>query len=613
MPQDLALFMVIDGVDEYSGNHFQFARFLARVARYPFVKVLVSSRPIPACYQVFSSFPGLQLQDLTQSDIQSYIQVELIRTEQFQARDHLEPGFSDDVADKLAKKASGVFLWVVLVVAALLEQLGNFDGKEQILETIDDLPEDLEKLYKHMFGALNEQHQREGALFLLIMSYVHEHQEMPLSAYQFYLLDQYFQGRQVWKAQLTVNEYEKHLQIEAVKGRLRSRCWGLVEVQNTCHTGELRQARVGFHHRTVYDYVQTFEMQQILKNLSDYTTAQIRVALLLVWCQRLIFETSNLVQGDIHAVFPVFEECLAYSNQLAHDNDDSYLQYLEAADECVTKAILAIASSADAEKARFTGEEIEVGIEPMYNNFYDSLYERLQVRLGARVSSRKVPLGCNIRVSALTMFARLGLPAYFHAKLSGLPKDKESDVQVLFYLLDTLCESSLHPVIRNSCRLAISALFRCKAPAHLTIPVCLQNGSYTDLELSKRLQLVSAECVDVKHISPWCYWLLVCTNEKFYDLRVTLALLENGGQLWEHYAKFRELVKKFEQTLINAKKNCSEQDKKTIVDILQILRQKIRETNADSERNKRNNIPSFKIEKSKPCTRKSGRKTSQVK
>ena len=129
----------------------------------------------------------------------------------------------------------------------------------------------------------------------------------------------------------------------------------------------------------------------------------------------------------------------------------------------------------------------------MYNNFYDSLYERLQVRLGARVSSRKVPLGCNIRVSALTMFARLNLPAYFHAKLSGLPKDDESDVQVLFYLLDTLCESSLYSVIRNSCRLAISALFRCKAPAHLTILVCLQNESYTDLELSKRPQLVLAE------------------------------------------------------------------------------------------------------------------------
>lgn len=60
----------IDGLDEYSGDPFRLIAFLKKLVSSN-IKAIVSSRPIPSCFQAFSRGPKLRLQDLTRNDITS--------------------------------------------------------------------------------------------------------------------------------------------------------------------------------------------------------------------------------------------------------------------------------------------------------------------------------------------------------------------------------------------------------------------------------------------------------------------------------------------------------------------------------------------------------------
>ncbi|KAM0248514.1 hypothetical protein ACHAQJ_009451 [Trichoderma viride] len=64
----------IDGLDEYAGNCMYGIAFVRSLAKRPSIKILLSSRPIFACVQAFSGQPRLLLQDLTKSDITTYVE-----------------------------------------------------------------------------------------------------------------------------------------------------------------------------------------------------------------------------------------------------------------------------------------------------------------------------------------------------------------------------------------------------------------------------------------------------------------------------------------------------------------------------------------------------------
>jgi hypothetical protein len=66
-------FFLVDGLDEYAGNHTDTIRFLGTLTSYPNVKALVSSRPITPCFAAFSTGPTLKLDDLNRNDITTYV------------------------------------------------------------------------------------------------------------------------------------------------------------------------------------------------------------------------------------------------------------------------------------------------------------------------------------------------------------------------------------------------------------------------------------------------------------------------------------------------------------------------------------------------------------
>jgi hypothetical protein len=109
--------------DEYEGDrNGKFVDMIALFTKLTSsnIKISLSSRPWLVFEDAFQPFSSLRLQDLTFNDIKQYVDDKVSnhrRMNQLRCSDH---GNAEALVDEVVKKASGVFLWVVLVVDSLL-------------------------------------------------------------------------------------------------------------------------------------------------------------------------------------------------------------------------------------------------------------------------------------------------------------------------------------------------------------------------------------------------------------------------------------------------------------------------------------------------------------
>ena len=122
------------------------------------LKVCLSSRPDLAYADAFDSCPKLRLQDLTELDIRTYSREKL--------QPHLHINTQREVSkivDGIAERAQGVFLWVELVVKAMIKGLKNHDSVEQLQTRVYSTPSDIEALYAQMLSNIEVAYREEAA------------------------------------------------------------------------------------------------------------------------------------------------------------------------------------------------------------------------------------------------------------------------------------------------------------------------------------------------------------------------------------------------------------------------------------------------------------------
>lgn len=146
----LKVCLLVDGLDEYAGNRSEIAEVLRYAAGFEHIKICISSRPLLTFDRAFKDFPGLMLQNLTFDDIQTYVKNKFNDDHRFKELEVEEPGLGSNLALQVVNKASGVFLWVKLVVNSLLEGIQNFDRGIDLERRLNEVPEDLTDLYWHM-------------------------------------------------------------------------------------------------------------------------------------------------------------------------------------------------------------------------------------------------------------------------------------------------------------------------------------------------------------------------------------------------------------------------------------------------------------------------------
>ncbi|KAH7024894.1 uncharacterized protein B0I36DRAFT_366796 [Microdochium trichocladiopsis] len=252
-------YVFVDGLDEIQpGRADDLLGLLSTLQELGRIKICVSSRPEPIFERSLQRFPHLRLQDLTHNDIFSYLERKL--------GDDLRslPG-SDDmnhnpdaVIQHLTYHASGVFLWVELVVRSLKEGITNYDTWEQLWARIKDIPEDLESLYGSMLrrrGAnKTPYHNSSATFFALILA----HGNLELNSLAFIAL---YSDRALRHAHQDIRLHHKTAEalyqgVDRVREQMRAQCGGLLDLgRGGVDPWSTALLGVSFIHRTARDFM----------------------------------------------------------------------------------------------------------------------------------------------------------------------------------------------------------------------------------------------------------------------------------------------------------------------------------------------------------------------
>lgn len=226
---DKRFFILIDGLDEFEGKHATMAAFLARLELLPNVKILVSSRPLPVFVSAFDHAPKMYLQDLTNRDIEVYIDDTILHHPHIKHLTYSEPEMSMKVTRLLIDKASGVFLWVVLACQSILRGLDEYDTVPELMSRVMELPPELDDFFRQTIASMDPRKRDQSARLLRL---VFDGQDHRIPTIGLAIVEE--QGlRADFMGPTAVNIDDKDLvkRCQRLEGRIRSRCSGLIEIQ----------------------------------------------------------------------------------------------------------------------------------------------------------------------------------------------------------------------------------------------------------------------------------------------------------------------------------------------------------------------------------------------
>ena len=257
----------IDGIDEFAGNYREGILFIKKLAENSNIKLLVSSRPIHACEAAFASKPKLALQNLTKHDIDIYI-TDTIRSQSYVIDKMLKEDTVSHLINDLKRKAEGVFLWVVLACRTLVDGFEAYDSLEELQRRVEELPVELEDLFRHILGKIPPRFLSHTAKLLRVCwtSRQLDNKENFLSqhwvpALGLTCVDEHgFEIDAACNFKECTREGKRH-ELSRLKGRLTSRCMGLLEIHgiskdiDTLKDNEFHYLSVNFMHRTVFEFL----------------------------------------------------------------------------------------------------------------------------------------------------------------------------------------------------------------------------------------------------------------------------------------------------------------------------------------------------------------------
>lgn len=252
----IRLCFLIDGLDEFHGDHEQLNKAITKLAGFRNLKVCVSSRPWNVFKQSFLQLSetgcAISLQDFTKDDIQKFVQDRLETSPGF-VRLLKDDARGSELVFEITTKANGVFLWVYLVINELSKSLTNHDDFLTIQRRLRQIPPGLEAFFKYMFDNLDHFYKQETARILrtaIVWPY-----KLPIAALAEVFPTEPLALRMLEQLE-TALDVKEVVKLESIlETRMKGCCGDLLEV---------RDGKVQFLHRTVKDFLSGDEMTEEL-------------------------------------------------------------------------------------------------------------------------------------------------------------------------------------------------------------------------------------------------------------------------------------------------------------------------------------------------------------
>lgn len=268
---EFKLCLFVDGLDEFDGDHFELVKILSDFTKPNRVKMCASSRPWLEFVDAFGSARWkIQLEDLTRRDMLIYVHDHLEADGKFARLRARDAESALDLVTNVVNRAEGVFLWVYLVVRSLLRGLRNEDSICDLKRRMEALPPDLGDFFERMLDEIEDVYRQRTARLFLSLSIART--SMPVITFFFLDLDDgsnevepgIVASLSNWPDINTV-----YLEALSVKKRqLIAQCKDIIHVTPDKDAPLLFGEKVGFLHRTVFDFINTEEVYQHLEKLA---------------------------------------------------------------------------------------------------------------------------------------------------------------------------------------------------------------------------------------------------------------------------------------------------------------------------------------------------------
>ena len=270
--RDSKICLFVDGLDESTDSHERLiSTFKSLISGNDHVKICVASRPWNIFQTALGQRPSLRLEDLTFNDIRNFVKSKFHADTEVENLRRRYPSFTDQLIENIVTKASGVFLWVDLVVASLLAGMRLGDRIQDFQRRLDELPPDLEKLFEKILHSLDPGYLFHAAQYFTLM----ETAKVPLTILQFTFADEESPESALKMVSGPMTEDEISYRITAMNRRLNSRCKGFLEIDRglqSIQKNEMRrpsQLTVQYLHRTVRDFIKSPKAQKFLQSSTE--------------------------------------------------------------------------------------------------------------------------------------------------------------------------------------------------------------------------------------------------------------------------------------------------------------------------------------------------------
>jgi len=307
----------LDALDEYEGTlHYDFAYMVKLFNSWTSAsgstfKLCVSSREDNVFQYGFSADQRIRLQDLTKEDMAQYVHDKL--------RDVLEPVTRIRVNQNIVEKSDGIFLWVVLVVKALKENID--DGRDISLfeEELEALPTEMEELFRHLLDTIPSRQRRNGyRIFSMMLGLRWRHFSLVSCVFlddfaqDFHFAEKPTLENTNWPRQNCSQSASFTAAQEAKAQRLvQGYCRGLVEVtkdSTPSFPGNTRANKcLHFTHRSVPEFLKRTDVQQKIEEqmenvhfqnaVSQFVLADLRCTNYLVAYTLMSMERLTYILG----------------------------------------------------------------------------------------------------------------------------------------------------------------------------------------------------------------------------------------------------------------------------------------------------------------------------
>ncbi|KAL2074809.1 hypothetical protein VTL71DRAFT_8588 [Oculimacula yallundae] len=228
----------IDGLDELEDRTEQDSRLVKRlkvwVDRNPDnLKICVSSREEVPFMINLSSDQRLHLHRLTKADIMKHVEKSLGEHDTFQA---FSSESQADLVKSVVEKAEGVFLWVILVLRWLGDDLEDGKPLRELRKTLEQVPKELRDLFTKILASIDRKdYMQEAAAILAVIITADEHGLAFLSIFHYSFIEDFLEDKKFSErtAVLPRPRSENLDRKEKFTRHLKRLFKGLIEIDNT--------------------------------------------------------------------------------------------------------------------------------------------------------------------------------------------------------------------------------------------------------------------------------------------------------------------------------------------------------------------------------------------